>query len=121
MNKIDKLHLVPAIDQKPHYTVIHLSVKTGEGMTLFKEHLKKSLGFECASEGTFIARRRHLEALSEAKAHLIAGELQLRDFKAGELLAEELRLGQLALDRITGKFSSDDLLGKIFSEFCIGK
>lgn len=121
MNKIDKLGVEPNLVQKSDHTVINLSVKTGEGLSLFKEHLKQSVGFESASEGNFMARRRHLEALSEAKQHLITGEIQLREFKAGELLAEELRLAQLALDRITGKFSSDDLLGKIFSEFCIGK
>ena len=121
MNKIDKWGVVPSLHEKSDHTVIHLSVKTGEGLSLFKEHLKKSVGFETVSEGNFMARRRHLEALSEAKQHLITGERQLCEFKAGELLAEELRLAQLALDRITGKFSSDDLLGKIFSEFCIGK
>ncbi|HRA43128.1 MAG TPA: tRNA uridine-5-carboxymethylaminomethyl(34) synthesis GTPase MnmE [Gammaproteobacteria bacterium] len=121
MNKIDKWGAMPSLNKKSDHTVIHLSVKTGEGLSLFKEHLKKSVGFDSVSEGNFMARRRHLEALSEAKQHLIAGERQLHEFKAGELLAEELRLAQLALDRITGKFSSDDLLGKIFSEFCIGK
>jgi tRNA modification GTPase len=121
MNKIDKRGVMSSLHEESDYTVIHLSVKTGEGLSLFKEHLKKSVGFKSVSEGNFMARRRHLEALSEAQQHLITGEEQLREFKAGELLAEELRLAQLALDRITGKFSSDDLLGKIFSEFCIGK
>lgn len=121
VNKIDKLNLEPRITQKTDHTVIYLSAKTGEGLSLFKAHLKKSVGFERLSEGNFIARRRHLEALSEAMQHLVSGEKQLQAFKAGELLAEELRLAQVALDRITGKFSSDDLLGKIFSEFCIGK
>jgi tRNA modification GTPase len=121
MNKIDKLGESPSLHEKADHTVINLSVKTREGLALFKDHLKKSVGFESASEGNFMARRRHLEALSEAQQHLITGEMQLLEFKAGELLAEELRLAQLALDRITGKFSSDDLLGKIFSEFCIGK
>ncbi len=121
VNKIDKLNVEPSIVQKSDHTVVHLSVKTGDGLALFKEHLKKSVGFMQLSEGNFIARRRHLEALSEAMQHLVEGEKQLQAFKAGELLAEELRLAQVALDRITGKFSSDDLLGKIFSEFCIGK
>lgn len=121
INKIDKLNLVEGLHRKTDYTVINLSVKTGAGISLFKEHLKKSVGFTCFTEGNFIARRRHLEALSHAKQHLITGKKQFLEFKASELLAEELRLAQLALDSITGKFSSDDLLGKIFSEFCIGK
>ena len=121
MNKIDKRGVGLSLHPKPDHTLIYLSVKTGEGLSLFKEHLKTSLGFKSGSEGNFMARRRHLEALADAKQHLINGERQLCEYKAGELLAEELRLAQLALDRITGKFSSDDLLGKIFSEFCIGK
>ncbi len=120
-NKIDKLNLLPSVVEKENHTVISLSVKTGEGISLFREHLKKVVGFSVAEEGNFTARRRHLEALAKAEHHLLAGENQLVQHKAGELLAEELREVQKALDQITGKFSSDDLLGKIFSEFCIGK
>lgn len=120
VNKIDKLDIGVALQENKEYTLIKLSVKTGEGLSVFKDHLKKTAGFANVTEGNFMARRRHLGALSEAKQHLNIGKIQLR-VKAGELLAEELRLAQLALDRITGKFSSDDLLGKIFSEFCIGK
>jgi tRNA modification GTPase len=121
INKIDILNTCEKLQEKRDYTVINLSVKTGVGLSLFKEYLKKMAGFRSLTEGNFMARRRHLDALSRAKQHLFTGEVQLREFKAGELLAEELRLAQLALDSITGKFSSDDLLGKIFSEFCIGK
>ena len=72
-------------------------------------------------QGSFIARRRHLEALDRAKAYLAAGREQLLAHQAGELLAEDLRLAQEALGEITGAFTSDDLLGRIFSSFCIGK
>ncbi|MEX2327011.1 MAG: tRNA uridine-5-carboxymethylaminomethyl(34) synthesis GTPase MnmE, partial [Pseudomonadales bacterium] len=72
-------------------------------------------------EGAFIARRRHLDALDRALIHLSEGARQLDERRAGELLAEELRLCHEALTEITGEFSSDDLLGKIFSSFCIGK
>lgn len=121
INKIDKINVLENLKEQKDYTAIYISVKTGAGLSLFKNHLKKSVGYENITGGNFMARRRHLDALAAAKQHLITGEKQLSEFKAGELLAEELRLAQLALDRITGKFSSDDLLGKIFSEFCIGK
>ena len=68
-----------------------------------------------------MARRRHLEALAIAHQHLKKGVTQLREFAAGEILAEELRLAQQALGEITGEVTADDLLGKIFSSFCIGK
>ncbi len=68
-----------------------------------------------------MARRRHLEAIDNAENHLQEGKIQLEEYKAGELLAEELRLTQQYLSEITGEFSSDDLLGRIFSSFCIGK
>lgn len=121
MNKIDKRNEASRLEKKKDHSVIYLSVKTGDGIPLFREHLKATVGFNENTEGNFIARRRHLEALSLAKQHIEAGEYQLRTHKAGELLADELRQAQLALDQITGKFTSDDLLGKIFSEFCIGK
>lgn len=79
------------------------------------------MGFSGNIEGGFIARRRHLEALELAGTHLLQGRGQLLDARAGELLAEELRLAQLALSEITGEFTADDLLGRIFSSFCIGK
>jgi tRNA modification GTPase len=73
-----------------------------------------------AADG-FTARRRHLEALDRARSHLERGRACLEDQRAGELLAEELRLAQRELEEITGAFTSDDLLGRIFSSFCIGK
>ncbi len=120
-NKVDCLNIPPFIEQKENYHVVAISAKTGAGLLEFRKHLKNSVGFSENSEGNFIARRRHLEALAQAKQHLLEGMFQLQHFKAGELLAEELRQAQLSLDQITGKFTSDDLLGKIFSEFCIGK
>ena len=88
---------------------------------MLRNHLKQSMGFETNMEGGFLARRRHLQALAEAAEHLEQGKAQLLGAWAGELLAEELRLAQQNLSEITGEFTSDDLLGRIFSSFCIGK
>jgi len=101
--------------------VFNLSAKTGEGLDDLRLHLKACIGFNPDLEGKFIARRRHLEALEVAGKHLESGKVQLMQNGAIELLAEELRLSQQALAEITGEFSSDDLLGRIFAEFCIGK
>ena len=90
-------------------------------METLKAHLAKTMGFDTTTEGQFIARRRHIDALDQAYDHVSTGEQQLHDAMAGELLAEELRLAHQALCEITGEFTSDDLLGKIFSSFCIGK
>ena len=81
---------------------------------------KEGIGYQ-ATEGQFLARRRHIQALDAARALLLAGDNQLAIHRAGELLAEDLRLAHQSLCEITGEFSSDDLLGKIFSSFCIGK
>ncbi len=99
---------------------IPTSMKTLEGLEEFRDHLKKTSGFN-SCEGNFTARRRHLESLKSAQNHLETAAKQINQRKGLEFTAEELRLAQLALDEITGKFSSDDLLGKIFGEFCIGK
>jgi tRNA modification GTPase len=79
------------------------------------------MGYQAEAESTFIARRRHLQALNETQEAVNRGEVQLKEFVAGELLAEELRIAQDALGRITGEFTPDDLLAEIFSSFCIGK
>lgn len=100
---------------------IFVSAKTGEGLEKLREYLKASVGYLAHGEGQFMARRRHLEALMLAQQHLSQGQQQLQEFAAGELLAEELRQAQMALGEITGEFTADDLLGKIFSGFCIGK
>ncbi|KTC84942.1 tRNA uridine-5-carboxymethylaminomethyl(34) synthesis GTPase MnmE [Legionella brunensis] len=115
-NKIDSLNL-PA--KKDEHT-LYISAKSGEGLELLKEKIKEVVGYQ-PTEGQFLARRRHLQALDEAKRFLVTGQKQLADHRAGELLAEDLRLAHQALCEITGEFSSDDLLGRIFSSFCIGK
>jgi len=102
-------------------SVINLSAKQGSGVDTLKTHLAKTMGFDTTTEGQFIARRRHIDALDQAYSYVSTGEQQLHDAMAGELLAEELRLAHQALCEITGEFTSDDLLGKIFSSFCIGK
>jgi tRNA modification GTPase len=79
------------------------------------------MGYQAAGEGALSARRRHLEALEHGRHHLEEAIIQLQRYRAGELVAEELRLAQDQLGTITGRVSSDDLLGKIFSSFCIGK
>lgn len=101
--------------------VINLSAKHLQGIDVLREHLKEVMGFEAASEGGFLARRRHIDALNRAQSALDHGRLQLESLGAGELLAEDLRAAQNALNEITGEFTADDLLGKIFGSFCIGK
>jgi tRNA modification GTPase len=101
--------------------VVLLSARTGEGLDALRERIRELAGFRDLGEGAFTARRRHVEALRDAHSHFEAGRAALRDARAGELLAEELRLSQQALGTITGEFTADDLLGRIFSEFCIGK
>ncbi|EEX64247.1 tRNA uridine-5-carboxymethylaminomethyl(34) synthesis GTPase MnmE [Vibrio metoecus] len=102
-------------------TLIRLSAKTGHGVDALRQHLKECMGFSGNQEGGFMARRRHLDALERAAEHLDIGQQQLEGYMAGEILAEELRIAQQHLNEITGEFSSDDLLGRIFSSFCIGK
>ena len=102
-------------------TLIKLSAKTGDGVDLLRQHLKACMGYSGAGEGGFTARRRHINALEKAQEALAMGQQQLTDMGAGELLAEDLRLCQNALSEITGEFTPDDLLGEIFSSFCIGK
>lgn len=99
---------------------IRLSARSGEGLDALRGHLKRVVGYEQAAEGSFMARRRHLEALTAAAAHLEQAAGRLAE-GAGELVAEELRLAQRHLSEITGEFTSDDLLGRIFESFCIGK
>jgi tRNA modification GTPase len=108
-------------DTQRNLTIITTSIKTNQGIEHLREHLKLRMGFNNNGEGGFIARRRHLEALRKAREHIELGKQQLEQAGAGELLAEELRIAQNALSEITGEFTSDDLLGKIFGSFCIGK
>jgi tRNA modification GTPase len=86
-----------------------------------RAHLKHSVSFQAAGNGSISARRRHLEALARARACVENAAAQLEQRRAGELVAEELRIAQQALDEITGIFHPDDLLGRIFGSFCIGK
>ncbi|KMK50526.1 tRNA modification GTPase TrmE [[Actinobacillus] muris] len=120
-NKVDLSGEGESLSVQDPFTLIRLSAQTKIGVDLLREHLKKSMGYQSSSEGGFLARRRHLVALETAAEHLERGHIQLTQFHAGELLAEELRLVQNALSEITGQFTSDDLLGHIFSSFCIGK
>jgi len=103
------------------HSVVTPSAITGDGVDSLKEHLKTIMGYQGSTEGGFMARRRHLVALENTHQHLLTGLDQLESYVAGEILAEELRICQQELDQITGEFTSDDLLGKIFSSFCIGK
>ncbi|OZA22082.1 MAG: tRNA uridine-5-carboxymethylaminomethyl(34) synthesis GTPase MnmE [Hydrogenophilales bacterium 17-64-11] len=97
---------------------IWLSAKTGAGIELLRGKLLEAAGWQSAGEGAFMARARHLDALARAAAHLAAARRAATQL---ELFAEELRLAQAALSDIAGEFTADDLLGEIFSKFCIGK
>lgn len=120
-NKVDQTGETLGISEVSQPTLIRLSAKTGQGVEALRTHLKQCMGFTGNQEGGFMARRRHLDALERAAEHLAIGQQQLEGYMAGEILAEELRIAQQHLNEITGEFSSDDLLGRIFSSFCIGK
>jgi tRNA modification GTPase len=119
-NKIDLSGHSSGLDASGAQANVWLSASSGEGLDLLRGHLKAAMGYEQSSAGGFSARRRHLEALRHALDHLDQARQQLA-CGCGELLAEELRQAQHLLSEITGEFSSDDLLGVIFSSFCIGK
>ncbi|PLY16939.1 MAG: tRNA uridine-5-carboxymethylaminomethyl(34) synthesis GTPase MnmE [Sedimenticola sp.] len=120
-NKIDITGTTAGIDVNTGVTEVAVSAKTGAGMDRLREHLKSSMGYTGNQEGEFIARRRHLDALERADAHLRQGQRVFLETGSGELMADDLRQAQMALSEITGEFTADDLLGKIFSSFCIGK
>lgn len=120
-NKIDLLSEQARIETREEYTVIYLSAKYRQGIELLKSHLKEAMGFEASAEHVFLARRRHLDALMRAKEFLLKAQSNLIDRQSIELAAEELRYAQQALSEITGEFTTDDLLGRIFSQFCVGK
>jgi tRNA modification GTPase len=123
LNKCDLTSGVPMSDTVtlagPKW--LPVSAKTGDGLPLLREHLKQCMGYVSPEAGTVSARARHLDALAVARSHVEEAARQLTEARAGELVAEELRLAQRALDEITGTFTSDDLLGRIFASFCIGK
>lgn len=104
-----------------YFPTISLSAKQNQGVDVLRTHLKQIMGFDATNEGGFLARRRHIDALNRAQEALDNGRMQLDGMGAGELLAEDLRMAQNALNEITGAFTADDLLGKIFGSFCIGK
>jgi len=108
----------PTADAAP---VVRIAAKSADGLEVLRDHLKQCMGFASTTEGGFIARRRHLDALERAQVSLWQGQDQLQGYGAGELLAEDLRAAQDSLGEITGAMTPDDLLGKIFSSFCIGK
>ena len=120
-NKIDLSDHLPKLIQIDGIDCIYLSAKQGQGLDLLRSQLKQAVGYQTTLEGGFSARRRHLDALRRCRSLLREGAKQLAYSQAGELLAEDLRLAQECLNEITGSFTSDDLLGRIFGSFCIGK
>ncbi len=120
-NKVDLSGETVGLVDNSVAPVIRLAAKSAAGLECLREHLKQCMGFATTIEGGFLARRRHLDALERARDLLIQGQAQLAGYGAGELLAEDLRAAQDALGEITGTMTPDDLLGKIFSSFCIGK
>jgi tRNA modification GTPase len=102
-------------------SVIHLSAKQGTGIDLLREHLKACIGFRSAEAGVFVARERHLKALTNADKAIIKARKNVSERSPLELVAEDLRVAQRELGSITGEVTSDDLLGEIFSSFCVGK
>jgi tRNA modification GTPase len=116
-NKIDLTGATPGLVDGE----VWLSAQTGAGIDALRQRIRELAGYDNQGEGAFTARRRHIHALRKAASHFGAGRKALEDARAGELFAEELRLSQQALGEITGAFTADDLLGKIFAEFCIGK
>jgi tRNA modification GTPase len=120
-NKIDLGSGAPVSDTLSGPPRIHVSALTGAGLDMLRAHLKDCVSFQSVGSGSISARRRHLEALARARECVETAARELGQRRAGELVAEELRLGQQALEEITGIFTADDLLGRIFSSFCIGK
>lgn len=117
MNKIDLTQMSPRIHESPRGTTVWVSARTGAGIDLLEAALESLAGGSAVSETSFLARERHLLALREAQRHLALASVE----EGAEIFAEELRLAQRALGSITGEFSADQLLGEIFSRFCIGK
>ncbi len=129
LNKIDLSGLSAGQDCAPYVTVagsepcpvLRLSVITGAGLDDLRSHLKECMGYRGTTEGLFTARRRHLDALINTQRVLRDAARQLRASQQGELLAADLLQAQRLMGQITGEFTSDDLLGEIFSSFCVGK
>ncbi|ENV46838.1 tRNA modification GTPase mnmE [Acinetobacter brisouii CIP 110357] len=119
-NKCDLVDATPEIGEYQGFRHITVSAKQEMGVQGLIDAITAHAGFH-PEEDTFIARTRHLDAMKRTQQYLAEARVQLVDFHAGELVAESLRLAQNALSEITGEFSADDLLGKIFGSFCIGK
>jgi len=117
INKIDMANIQPGERENK----VYLSAKTGQGVVDLKNHLKKCMGYQAQGSGTFTARRRHLTALRVTRDCCEKAKEQLIAYKAGELVAAELKMAQDALGEIVGRVTTDDLLGEIFANFCIGK
>ena len=120
-NKADQSGLPLGIRRSASETTVVLSAKQGQGINALREHLRESMGLEQTTQGEFMARRRHLQAIERGYQHLLDAQQAMTAGMQGELIAEDLRLCQNALSEITGEFSADDLLGEIFGNFCIGK
>ena len=122
-NKVDLLPMEhhPMNQAEDSDAPVWISAKTGQGMNFLRSRIRSAVGATDQAEGGFSARQRHIDALKRAGGHLATGQQAMEKSQAGELLAEELRLSQQALGEITGEVLPDDLLGEIFSSFCIGK
>ena len=118
-NKVDLVSARPETELNEN--TVWLSAKTGQGMDELRNRIREAVGAADQLEGSFSARQRHVDALKRTATHLKEGAAAMENLQAGELLAEELRLAQQALGEITGELLPDDLLGEIFSSFCIGK
>jgi len=121
LNKIDIASELPVELEPSPYHMTKVSAMTGAGVDELKAALINQFAPNMTTESNFIARSRHVDALKRAQEHLTIGRRVLLEDSAGELFAEELRYCHEALTEITGEFTSDDLLGEIFSTFCIGK
>ena len=119
LNKIDLLSQMP--DKMKYNNSVYFSARTGAGLDDLFKAIKKCVAYETVGDGAFTARTRHIEALKSAFDHFKVGQKALHEKKAGEIFAEEIKLSHKALGEITGQLSDDELLGKIFSKFCIGK
>jgi tRNA modification GTPase len=116
-NKIDLTHRSPSCSEN----VAYVSALTGDGLMALKDNIKQLAGFRQVEDSQFLARQRHVDALNRAEEFLQNGLEQQSLYRAGELLADDLMSCQKALGEITGEVTSDELLGMIFSSFCIGK
>lgn len=120
-NKIDLQKQKAVKQEKKTHTCIYLSALTGDGVEILRQHILDKMGFNNTVETCFMARQRHITALETAKTHIAKTLEYLHEKQQADFIAEELKLSHKALGEITGRVTSDDLLGKIFSSFCIGK